>query len=290
MAHSQAFPIVRTHRSGAAAVPSAPQNLQANVAGNQLTLTWAAPASGTPIASYTLQAGTGPGLSNLYSGALGPLTSVSGQVPNGTYYLRVVAQNSAGFGPPTTDVVAVVGPVAPGAPTNLSANVAGSLLSLSWQPPSSGGSVSTYVLQAGSGPGLANLFNGALGAITSIAAYVPPGGYYLRVLAQGPGGASPPSNEVVTSVACPIPSAPVLSGSKAGTVINLSWTSGGSAATGYTLRAGTGTGASNLFNGAVGAVNALSGPVPNGAYFIRVSVMSACGESAPSNEISITIP
>lgn len=291
LAASQAFPIVQNHRTRAAAVPSAPPNLQATVVGNHLTLTWATPASGTPIASYTLQAGTGPGLSNLFSGALGPLTAVSGPVPNGTYYLRVVAQNSAGFGPPTPDVVAVVGPAAPSAPTNLSANVAGSLLSLSWTPPSSGGSVSTYILQAGSGPGLTNLFNGALGAITSIAGNVPPGGYYLRMLAQGPGGTSPPSNEVLASVACPIPSAPVLSGSKAGTVINLSWTTpGGGAVTGYTLRVGTGSGASNLFDGAVGATNALSGPVPNGVHFIRVSATSACGESAASNEIAITIP
>lgn len=289
LAASEAFPIVQNHRVAAGSVPSAPQNLQATVAGNQLTVTWAAPATGTPIASYTLQAGSGPGLSDIFSGALGNILAIGAPVPNGTYYLRVLAQNSAGFGPPTTDVVAVVGPVAPGAPQTLSATVAGSLLTVNWLAPVSGGPVSTYVLQAGSGPGLANIFNGALGPITSIAAVVPPGGYYLRVFAQGPGGTSPSSNEVLATVACPIPAAPVLSGSKAGNVISLNWTAPGGA-TGYTLRAGSGAGLSNLFNGAIGLTNGLAAPVPNGVYFIRVSATSSCGESTASNELVITIP
>ncbi len=290
LAQAEAFPLVQGWRAGApATLPSAPQNLQATVVGNQLTLTWAAPATGTPISNYFLQAGTGPGLANIFSGAIGPGTAISAPVPNGTYYLRVAAQNGAGIGPPTADVVAAVGPAVPGAPTSLSASVAGTLLSVSWLAPASGGSVSTYILQAGTGPGLANIFNGALGLITNIAANVPPGGYYLRVLAQGPGGTSAPSNEVLASVACPIPSAPVLSGSKAGNVINLSWTVP-AGATGFTLRAGSGASLSNLFNAPVGAINALSAPVPNGGYFIRVSATSACGESAASNEVFITIP
>lgn len=289
-AQSEAFPIVQGWRAGApATLPSAPQNLQANVAGNQITVTWAAPATGAPIASYTVQAGTGPGLSNLFNGAVGPTLAVSAPVPNGTYYIRVVAQNAAGFGPPTTDAVAVVGPVAPGPPTSLSASVAGSLLTVNWQPPASGGGVSTYILQAGSAPGLANIFNGAVGLAQSIAAPVPPGVYYLRVLAQGPGGTSPPTSDVLANVTCPIPSAPVLSGSKAGNVITLNWTAP-AGATGFTLRAGTSAGLSNLFNAPVGAVTALAAPVGPGTYFIRVSATSACGQGGASNEVVLTIP
>lgn len=289
-AQSEAFPLVQGWRAGASAtLPSAPQNLQVSAVGNQITVTWAAPATGAPIASYTLQAGTGPGLSNLFNGAVGSTLALSAPVPNGTYYVRVVAQNAAGFGPPTTDAVAVVGPAAPGPPANLSASVAGSLLTVNWQPPASGGSVSTYVLQAGSGPGLANIFNGAVGLTESIAAPVPPGAYYLRVLAQGPGGTSPPTSDVIATVTCPIPSAPVLSGSKAGNVISLNWTTP-SGATGFTLRAGNSAGLSNLFNAPVGAVTAIAAPVGPGTYFIRVSATSACGQSGASNEVALTIP
>lgn len=290
LSQSEAFPLVQGWRAGAVpSLPAAPLNLQATVVGNQLTVTWAAPATGAPIATYVLQAGSGPGLSNIYSGAVGAITAISAAVPNGTYYLRVAAQNAAGIGPATADVVATVGAAAPGAPQNLGAVVAGSLLTVSWQPPVSGGPVSAYALQAGTGPGLANVFSGVLGPVTSIAANVPPGTYYLRVFAQGPGGLGPASNEVAATVACPIPAAPVLTGSKAGNVINLSWTAPAGAA-GYILRAGTASGLSNLFAGAVGSTNAISAPVGNGVYFIRVSAGSTCGEGAASNEVVITIP
>lgn len=290
LAQSEAFPLVQGWRAGALpTLPSAPLNLQATVAGNQLTVAWAAPSTGTPIASYTLQAGSGPGLANIFNGALGALTAISAVVPNGTYYLRVLAQNAAGFGPPTTDVVAVVGPPPPGAPTNVVANVTGSLLAVNWSAPASGGSVSNYILQAGSVPGAADIFNGALGLATSIAANVPPATYYLRVLAQGPGGTSPPSSDVVATVTCPIPAAPILSGSKTGNVITLTWTAP-AGATSYVLRAGNGPGLSNLFNASIGNTNALAAPVPNGVYFVRVSATSACGASVASNEITISIP
>jgi hypothetical protein len=291
LSQAEAFSIVQQHRTGTTpSVPSVPLNLQATVAGNQLTVSWAAPSMGAPISTYLLGAGSGPGLTNVFSGAVGSITVISAVVPNGTYYLRVAAQNVAGVGPATADVVATVGPVAPGAPRNLNAVVAGSLVTVSWLPPDTGGAVVTYVVQAGSGSGLADIFNGALGPVTTISANAAAGTYYLRVLAQGPGGMSPPSTEVVASVACPIPAAPVLSGSKTGNIINLSWTTPGDGVAGYTLRAGTAAGLSDLFIGGVGLTNALSAPVPNGVYFIRVSASSACGESAASNEVTITIP
>lgn len=287
---SQAFPLVQAHRTGAMpTLPSAPQNLQATAVGNQLTVTWAPPATGVPVASYQVQAGSGPGLSNFFSDDIGPGTAVAAPVPNGTYYLRVAARNAAGLGPATADVAVNVGTAAPGAPQSLNTVVAGSRLTVNWAAPSSGGAVSTYVLQAASASGLVNIFNGPIGLTTSIAADVPPGTYYLRAFAQGPGGTSPASNEAVASVSCPLPAAPVLTGSKAGNVISVSWSTIGGAAS-YTLRAGSAAGASNLFNASVGPNTAVSAPVGNGVYFIRVHADSACGQSVASNEVAITIP
>lgn len=290
LSQSEAFPIVQAFRTGATtALPSVPLNLQATVVGSQLTVSWSPPASGAPISSYLLQAGTGPGLSDLFDGAIGPITSISAALSSGTYYVRVAARNGAGTGPTTADVVASVGRAAPGAPGNLTATVAGSLITLNWLPPGSGGAVSDYSLQAGTAPGLANVFSGVIGPVTSLSANAPPGEYYLRVYARGPGGTSPASNEVVASVPCPIPAAPVLSGSRAGNVISLSWTAP-PGATGYRLRAGTAPGQSNLFNGAIGATNVLAAAVADGVYFIRVSASSTCGESTASNEVPITVP
>lgn len=287
---AEAFPIVQGHRTGATpTLPSAPLNLQATAVGNQLTVSWAPPATGVPIASYQVQAGSGPGLSNVFSGDIGPGTAVSAPVPNGSYHLRVAARNAAGLGPATADVAVNVGAAAPGAPLSLNAVVAGSRLTVNWSAPSSGGAVSTYVLQAGSASGLANIFNGSVGLATSIAADVPPGTYYLRTFAQGPGGTSPASNEAVASVFCPVPTAPVLTGAKAGNVISVSWTATSGAAS-YTLRAGSSTAASNVFNASVGLTTAVSAPVGNGVYFIRVHADSACGQSVASNEVAIAIP
>jgi len=286
----EAFPIVQVHRTGATpTLPSVPLNLQATAAGNQLTVSWAAPATGVPILTYRVQAGSGPGLSNFFNGDVGAGTAVSAPVPNGTYHLRVAARNAVGFGPATADVAVTVGAAAPGAPQSLNASVVGSRLTVSWAAPLSGGAVSTYVLQAGSASGLANIFNGQVGLTTSIGADVPPGTYYLRAFAQGTGGTSPPSNEAVASVSCPLPAAPVLTASRVGNVISVSWTAVGGA-TSYTLGAGSSTGASNFFNASVGLTTAVSAPVAPGTYFIRVRASSACGQGAVSNEASIAVP
>jgi hypothetical protein len=290
---SQAFPIVQAFRAAAAGpVPSAPQNLQAAVVGNTITVSWQPPAQGTPISTYIVRAGTGPGLSDVYNGAVGGTTTVSSPIANGTYYIRVLAQNATGVGPATADVVATVG-VPPGTPQNVVGSAAGGTITLSWSPPGTGGAVSTYLVQAGTAPGASNVFNGAVGAVTSVSGPVGPGTYYLRVLAQGPGGTSPASSEATVSVgpSCTVPAAPVLTGGRSGAVITINWaTPSGGPVTGYTVRAGSTSGQSNLYDSGVGLTNTVSAGVGAGNYFIRVLANSACGSSAESNEVLVTVP
>ncbi|HUU34497.1 MAG TPA: zinc-dependent metalloprotease family protein [Vicinamibacterales bacterium] len=293
LSQSEAFPFVQAFRApGTTTLPSAPQNLQATVAGNNLAISWQAPAQGAPITGYILQAGTAAGLSNLYNGPIGNVTSVAGPVANGTYYFRVLAQNALGTGPATPDVAATVG-APPGPPQNFVATANAGTVFLSWAPPVSGGTVSTYILQAGSGPGLSNLFNGAVGPGTAISGPVAAGTYFLRVLAQGPGGTSPPSAEMSVTVgsACTVPAAPVLSGGQAGGVVTINWTTpAGGPVTGYTLRAGSSSGASNLYNAGVGLINGGSAPLASGSYYFGVIADAACGSSGQSNELLVVVP
>ena len=290
----EAFPIVQGFRSAGAppTAPGAPQQVAAIVSGNVVTVSWAA-ASGTPT-GYGMHVGTSPGAANLFSGPVGLVTSISAPVPNGIYYVRLYAHNAAGSGPMSAEVVASVGapPQAPGAPQGLGASVAGSLVSLSWSPPVSGGPVTTYVAQVGTQPGAANLFNGAIGAATAVSGALGAGTYYVRIHGQNAAGLGPASNQVAVTVGgCTLPAAPVLSGSRSGNVISIGWTTpSGGPVTGYTVQAGPTSGSSALFNGAVGALNAVSAPVGAGSYFIRVLATSACGTSASSNEVSITVP
>jgi hypothetical protein len=205
---------------------------------------------------------------------------------------RVAAQNLAGVGPVSADVVAQVG-LPPGPPQNAVATAAAGVITLSWAAPASGSAVSTYIVQAGTASGAANVFNGAVGAGTTVSGAVPPGTYFLRVLAQGPGGTGTPSNETSVSVgsACTTPSAPALSGSGSGNVVTIGWsTPAGGPVTGYTVVAGSASGASDLFNGGVGLTNTVSASVASGPYFIRVLANSACGASVPSNEVLVSVP
>jgi hypothetical protein len=272
--------------------PGVPQNVQTSVVGNTINVTWQPPATGSPVSTYIVHAGTAPGASNIYSGAVGAVTSVSSPIPNGTYYIRVAAQNLSGTGPASADVVAQVG-VPPGAPRNAVATASGGVISLSWTAPLSGGAVSTYIVQAGTASGASNVFNGAVGAGTAVSGAVPPGTYFLRVLAQGGGGISGPSNEVSVAVgpACTAPSAPVLNGGRSGNVVTIGWsTPPGGPVTSYTVLAGSSAGASNVFSGSVGLTNMVSAAVASGPYFIRVVANTACGSSAPSNEVLVSVP
>jgi len=85
----------------------------------------------------------------------------------------------------------------PAAPSGLAATVSARQVSLSWQPVVG---ASEYVLAAGSSPGASDLVNSAVGPATSIGGTVPPGTYWVRVLARGVLGIGPSSNEIVVEV------------------------------------------------------------------------------------------
>ena len=132
-----------------------------------------------------------------------PAPGLNAVAPNGTYYVRVRARNAAGFGPPSNEIVVVVGgggcSAAPTAPGTLTFTKNGSLVTLTWG--ASGGAPSTYLVEAGTGPGLANLVVFDIGGPgTTFAAQAPPGVYYVRIRARNACGTSAPGNEVVIPV------------------------------------------------------------------------------------------
>jgi hypothetical protein len=189
-------------------ITTPPSSLTRVVNGTTVILSWGVPPGNQPT-SYVVEAGTGPGLSNITifdTGNSAPGLTVN-NVPPGTYYVRVRGRDAAGTGPASNEVMVVVtGPgAAPGPcqPRNLTATVVGPDLLLDWEgPPGSAQCGSSYLVQVGSAPGASDLAQlSTTGLVSSYGAIgLPPGTYYVRVRLQGPTTLSAPSNEVAVTV------------------------------------------------------------------------------------------
>ena len=195
--------------------PSAPSGLHASAEGSTITLGWTAAAGAT---NYLLDAGSAPGLSDFASAKdVGVQTTMSApNQPAGTYYVRVRGANNCGISPASNEVSVTVGgtaptpgppgpapgscTTAPGAPSGLRASVAGGTITLSWTAPS--GSPASYLLDAGSAPGLTDISSGReVGVETTMSAPSQPNGtYYMRIRARNSCGTGPASNEVSVTV------------------------------------------------------------------------------------------
>ncbi|MGE3886031.1 MAG: carboxypeptidase regulatory-like domain-containing protein [Vicinamibacterales bacterium] len=181
------------------APPQAPYIIEGWMSGSRLTLTWHdSDWGGATPTSYVVEAGSATGVTNITSITVGQRALTFNPVPNGFYFVRVRAVNAAGSSPPSNEVLLNVGnvPAPPYAPWGLEAAVAGSTVTLTWQPPRLG-TATSYLVRAGSAPGLSNLAQANTGSGTSaVFSGVPPGTYYVRVHAVNSVGASIASNEV----------------------------------------------------------------------------------------------
>ncbi len=185
--------------------PGTPGSLSVSSAGSSITMSWQAPTTGGPPATYVIEAGNQPGSSNLANFPTGntQTTYSASGVVEGTYFVRVRAANAGGTGPATDASYLVVGCLfAPNAPSGLHTNLNnGGTVTLGWTAPVSSAfnDPTTYVLEAGSSPGAANLALLDLGGVaTTYTVYgVPAGTYYVRVKARNKCGTGPASNEFV---------------------------------------------------------------------------------------------
>ena len=197
---------LRTTALTGALATSAPINLSATAVGSGVTLTWIASASGDAILSYVIEAGSTPGaanLANFSTGSTATSFSASG-VGAGTYFVRVRALGASGVGAASNEAVLVVtgggNPGVPGSPSGLAValNNAGTVV-LTWTV--AAGSPTSYVVEAGSTPGLSNLANSDVGLTTTLTATgVGIGSYYVRIRGKNTAGTGPPSNEIVLVV------------------------------------------------------------------------------------------
>ena len=178
--------------------PSPPGPLTGSAAGANVTLTWLP--SSTAGVTYAVIAGSSSGASNIAQVGVGAATSLSAVAPVGRYFIRVRAQSPCGAFADSNEIDLPVGlPPLPGAPTALAQAVTGHTVSLTWQ--AAPGTLSGYVIEAGSAPGLSNLATLPVGVATTFSVSSVPGGtYFVRVRATNASGQGPASNEVTVVV------------------------------------------------------------------------------------------
>jgi glucose/arabinose dehydrogenase len=172
--------------------PAPPANLAANVQGSSVTITWDAASGAT---SYVVEAGTGPGSSNVGAFQVAGTTLAAAGVPTGGYYVRVRARNANGTGAATADLPIAVGCTFADPPTTFTASVAGQTVTLGW---SVAAGVTQTIVEAGITPGFASALVTvpfAASATGTAFAGVPSGTYYARVRAVNSCGQSGPSVE-----------------------------------------------------------------------------------------------
>jgi hypothetical protein len=206
--------------------------------------------------------------------------------------VRVRSKNSVGTSGPSNEVT-ISGPTGcplPSAPANFTAAATGLLASFQWA--AANGNPLSYILEAGTTSGAANLAAVDLGLTTQFATLAPPGVYFVRVRARNGCGLGPASNEVTLIVGCqaaPSPP-PNLTATVVGRVVTLSWPAAAGQPTSYLVEAGLSSGASNVANVDVGTLLTLSANAPPGAFFVRVRARNACGTSGPSIEQTVVVP
>lgn len=280
------------------AVPGAPRTLAVLTSRNAVQLSWQPPVTSEPVQGYRLEAGFFAGTTALVL-PLGPTLGFQTSAADGVYFVRVRAVTPAGVGPPSNEVVVVLGQAGPPlAPQSLLATVQGSAVTLRWSENAFGPTITGYRVLAGTASGLANIGVIPLAATArGLSVSAPAGTYFVRVAAVNAAGLGAASNEAVVTTGagvCTVPAAPTgLVAASAPGVISVRWNTAAAGAIPltYVVAAGSVSGAADRGTFSVPpTTTAVGGAVPAGPYFVRVAAGNACGLSSPSAEVSTVVP
>lgn len=217
---------------------------------------------------------------------------VDGETPIGGWIFGTERCPAAPSGGVNTAADVTGEPIFAPGPTNLRATVSGTTVQLNWdQPPTA----SAWQIEAGSGPGLANLAVLRVGSTSLTVTGVPTGVYFVRVRSGPPNFSdlSLPSNEIIVNVGgCSGPPGPPTGFAAAvnGANVLLTWNPSSGSPTAYVLDVGSSPGITDLLSFNTGnAATSLPAVAPPGRYFARLRGANACGTSAPSNEIFVVV-
>jgi titin len=287
----------------APSVPGVPTGVTATAGNGLASVSWTAPTStgGSAITGYVvtpyLNGTTAQTAQTFVSTAT--TEPVTGLINGSAYTFKVAATNGAGTGSQSTASASVTLPTTPGAPTIGTATAGVGSASVSWTAPSStgGSAITGYVVTPyiGSTAQTAQTFNST--ATTETVTGLTAGTAYTfkvaAINAVGTGSQSAASGSVTTPN---VPGTPTGVNGSTGTTsrtVNISWTApsnGGSAITGYTVSAysgstliGTAT-VSGTSNNNLAFSPALTS---NTTYTFKVAATNAVGTGSQTSGTSI---
>lgn len=182
-------------------------------------------------------------------------------------------------------------------PTNLTATISGSSVTFSWSTSPLGPASASYVLEAGTAQGLANIGSLPMGSGTTFTVPgVPPGTYWVRVRTVHASGTSAPTPDIavtVGGVGCSSPPLPPgeLDYDVNGSTVTFRWAIGpGPMPTSFLLQAGASPGVMNIGTFPAGSDTQITfGGIPTGVYYVRLLAQNACGISAPGVELPLLV-
>jgi glucose/arabinose dehydrogenase len=223
----------------------------------------------------------------------GPFNCIAGffRDPAGELYFTDFDYINGGPGTGRIHKIELASPLAPGAPTNLAANVNGDAVTITWSAPTSGGAPIDYELAAGSALGLSNIATVVTSATSLSAAGVPTGQYFLRVRARNAVGTGPATADLAVAVGC-TPAVPpaTFTASVSGSALSFAWdVAAGTIRTELDAGVTPGTTVLTVPFAAPAAGIAFPG-VPSGTYYVRARAVNACGTSGPSVERTVIVP
>lgn len=291
--------------------PSAPISLSPTAGDTTVTLNYLPPTGngGNTISLFNLERSTSSSFtsptSSVHTANYSPII-VSGLTNNTTYYFRMRAYNTFGYGPYTSGVLAIPNrPVTvPGAPSGVSASwFDNDTVNITWLAPTdNGGSpIINYTVYTSSGSGFTTnlLTYSTQNNITSISFDVPMTGnyntFYFRAKANNSVGSS--NNSSIASLNREAPSAPTIYQAGAGDgTVSLMWyiptSFKGSSITGYNIQRSTSsafTSPTDLYttglNSTALTISSLSN---NTIYYFRVRGINSIGSGTFSSTAQAT--
>ncbi len=280
-----------------ATVPGAPTNLYAFRGDASMSLEWDAPASngGSAIIGYNIYRGNVSGDLELLK-AVGNVNIYAdlGLVNGQTYYYAVSAVNSVGEGPLSNEANDTPASY-PSPPLNLTAELVGNDVVLTWERPADDGgfSVLSYSVFRGNVSGSLTRLIDLGDVLTYIDLDIDLGvTYFYHVKVTNGLGESDASNEVSSNP--DLPSAPVLSATSQGVAVTLTWSeptdTGSSAITNYRVYRGPDGGSLSLLVelGDVLTYEDDTGTIGQ-TYVYQVSAVNGQGEGPRSNLVSVQL-